>query len=506
MRREAVGGLLVAGILAIAGCGKKSASVALVPAPERSPSFEAVNRHLELGGTLYLYADVDGDADKLATDLHLISENAAASQPMAAAFLKQDYKKLFAILGLNDVKAFGLSSVPAGGGEFRDNVFFYTPQGRHGLLASLGGPPGPFLEAKLAPPDADFFSESEVDLPAVYTTLKGVVAQVAGDSVANMIDAKLGGTRQQLGFSVLDLINGFKGRTVTVLRFDPKKNFTLPGPKPVTIPAFSLLVRIDGIGATLEGALAKLPLLAPSQEGSLKLYTLKIPLPVPDLQPVVAIEGTTFYLATSREFLLECQQRTAGLDQAPEFKRALASVGSEGNGLTYCSPRLFARLRELASLNPDVPPQVRQVLQMVTNQMPVVDQPLVTVRTNLPDGILIRSHLNRSLKRDLAMVAIYNPVTVGVMAAMAIPAFQKVRQASQEKTVLNNLRMLRAAADQYYLEHGVDTATYDDLVGPDKYIKSIHPVAGENYRALKFHSGQPLRIRMANGHLVELPQ
>lgn len=32
-----------------------------------------------------------------------------------------------------------------------------------------------------------------------------------------------------------------------------------------------------------------------------------------------------------------------------------------------------------------------------------------------------------------------------------------------------------AVVDQYYLEHGVTTATYDDLVGPDKYIKQIRP-------------------------------
>ena len=142
---------------------------------------------------------------------------------------------------------------------------------------------------------------------------------------------------------------------------------------------------------------------------------------------------------------------------------------------------------------------------MIATQMPTLDQPLVSVRTNLPDGILIRSHLNRSLKQDVAMVAVYNPVTIGMLAAMAIPAFQKVRQASQEKAVLNNLRMLNAAADQYYLEKGVDTATYDDLVGPDKYIRRLMPVAGENYRQLQFRQGQPLRVRLPGGRMVVYP-
>jgi type IV pilus assembly protein PilA len=72
-------------------------------------------------------------------------------------------------------------------------------------------------------------------------------------------------------------------------------------------------------------------------------------------------------------------------------------------------------------------------------------------------------------------------VIIGLLAAMAIPAFQKVRQASQDKTVLNNARQLSAAADQYYLENGVSTVASSNLVGSDKYVKAINTVASETY-------------------------
>jgi type IV pilus assembly protein PilA len=72
-------------------------------------------------------------------------------------------------------------------------------------------------------------------------------------------------------------------------------------------------------------------------------------------------------------------------------------------------------------------------------------------------------------------------VIIGLLAAMAIPAFQKVRQSSQDKTVLNNARQLSAAADQYYLENGVSSATFADLVGSDKYVKAINTAANETY-------------------------
>jgi type IV pilus assembly protein PilA len=75
-------------------------------------------------------------------------------------------------------------------------------------------------------------------------------------------------------------------------------------------------------------------------------------------------------------------------------------------------------------------------------------------------------------------------VIIGLLAAMAIPAFQKVRQNSQEKAVINNLRQVAAAADQYFLETG-NTVVADitaDLVGD--YIKSLEAVAQEDYSDL----------------------
>lgn len=72
-------------------------------------------------------------------------------------------------------------------------------------------------------------------------------------------------------------------------------------------------------------------------------------------------------------------------------------------------------------------------------------------------------------------------VIIGLLASMAIPAFQKVRSSSQDKAVLNNARQLSAAGDQYYLENGVSSVVLTDLVGPTTYIKSLNTVANETY-------------------------
>jgi type IV pilus assembly protein PilA len=72
-------------------------------------------------------------------------------------------------------------------------------------------------------------------------------------------------------------------------------------------------------------------------------------------------------------------------------------------------------------------------------------------------------------------------VIIGLLAAMAIPGFQKVRRMSQDKAVMNNARQLSAAADQHFLENGVTFVLSANLVGATNYIKALETVASETY-------------------------
>lgn len=84
-------------------------------------------------------------------------------------------------------------------------------------------------------------------------------------------------------------------------------------------------------------------------------------------------------------------------------------------------------------------------------------------------------------------------VIIGLLASIAIPGFQKVRLASQDKAVLNNARQLASAADQYMMEHGVNSVAYTDLVGPTRYVKVIETAASETYPAA-FTAGVAITI------------
>jgi len=125
----------------------------------------------------------------------------------------------------------------------------------------------------------------------------------------------------------------------------------------------------------------------------------------------------------------------------------------------------------------------------------------------LSHGILVRSFTPQSLKQQVMMGTMSNPVTIGLLASMAIPAFQKVRANSQEKTIQNNLRQFSVAAQQHMLETGKKSVNYADVVGPEegKYVRELKPVAGEDYESLVVKEGdEEISVTMSNGKMISV--
>ena len=70
-------------------------------------------------------------------------------------------------------------------------------------------------------------------------------------------------------------------------------------------------------------------------------------------------------------------------------------------------------------------------------------------------------------------------VIIGLLAAMAIPAFQKVRRASIKSTMANDGRQLASAAQQYFLENAQTQAAISEILNSNltgtssKYVKEL---------------------------------
>jgi type IV pilus assembly protein PilA len=81
-------------------------------------------------------------------------------------------------------------------------------------------------------------------------------------------------------------------------------------------------------------------------------------------------------------------------------------------------------------------------------------------------------------------------VIIGMLAAIAIPAFYKIRATARAKAITNNLRQIAGAAQQYLLEQGVSVVAETMLEGTTSsdYIRPIVQVNGETYSGLTINS------------------
>ncbi|MEO6873432.1 MAG: prepilin-type N-terminal cleavage/methylation domain-containing protein [Opitutaceae bacterium] len=89
-------------------------------------------------------------------------------------------------------------------------------------------------------------------------------------------------------------------------------------------------------------------------------------------------------------------------------------------------------------------------------------------------------------------------VIIGLLAALAIPGFQKIRSSSQDKVVLSNARQLAAATDQYMMEFGKSTVSISMLVGLTNYVKSLETAAHESYPNV-YTAGTPITVSGVGG-------
>ena len=92
-------------------------------------------------------------------------------------------------------------------------------------------------------------------------------------------------------------------------------------------------------------------------------------------------------------------------------------------------------------------------------------------------------------------------VIIGLLTAMAIPAFQKVRESTQTNTVVANLEQIQGAGQRYLMEFGGSSVDYTTLVG-DEFFTDIQPVAGEDYTVLTVESAGTLAVSIPKGEVV----
>ena len=417
---------------------------------EVSDAFLPVAERIDLGGLVYLFADLEEDvltiARKIEPMLGLAQETFSPIPPIpisAEAIVRE--------ANLNGLRAFGLSSVRHQG-LYRNSTFLYLPQGRNGLFSFFGGDRRPFAGLPYTPADASYFFEIEYDVPALIEAVKNVSGAVMGDAGPNMIEAALQEPMEP-GYETTyrDLVDVLRGRLSASVSLDRDARISLPDTN-TTIPDIEFLVRFENVAPILNMFIRDNPVFeAVSLDGS-PGYRVREPIDpeVMDKHIVFLIEAGDVFIASSEAHL----DRVLGLrddhlgNDASFLDTVNALGGSEGNQIEFMRPDIYEELFQVIE-SLDHEEETALLMSFLSFLLPRADRPTASIRYNLPDGILVRSELPVSHKTSLTTAGV---MPLAMLASVAIPAFARVRESSIESVVDHDARWLASAAQQYFLE------------------------------------------------------
>lgn len=113
---------------------------------------------------------------------------------------------------------------------------------------------------------------------------------------------------------------------------------------------------------------------------------------------------------------------------------------------------------------------------------------------------------NQQLVADLARLDSANAELTRQQAAAA-PAKPAARKSlniggkpyEAQQAIMNNLRQISAARNQFALENGHPAASIEDLVGVKKYIRTLRTVGGEDYWSVSMVPEQPMTVTTPDG-------
>ncbi len=472
---------------------KATLADSLVPAESESATFNPVLAKLDIGGGGFGYLDMQGRMEALGREMNDLFQNLAGLSPEFGAgipFLagvKLD--PLLQETGLYNLEALGFSSRPDGK-QFINKEFYYMPEGRSGLFGVTGGEAHAFRATSLAPVGADVFVSVDMNIPAVAKTFEAVMVRALGDAGKNIFDnAMAEPVGDKAAMTMGELIGLLNTRLMVSVEFG--ESFELPeAEEPFNVPSIELLMAMENVSQEILDLIPEEEREGMEQWGNYLMLHAEEPQSIgaQKLDPTLVFDSRTnrVWFTLNADYFKKVAELKSSLADDLEFNLTLRGLPQEGNSLVYLSPEFFKHLVDVRERGIKLFPPASVILTFYALYMPIlyvddVGEGSAMVLVNEPHGIFLNSRLPYD---NATMFTGGNQqfVTIGLLAAIAVPASNKVRENAQEKAIQNNLRMIASAAQQYMLEELAEEVSYDQLT--PTYFSPIESVNGEDYSSI----------------------
>jgi len=399
-------------------------------APQQSPHFDAVSTQLQLGGTVYAYADIEGDAERAADFLLTLLRDLPGLVPQQGVN-RLNATTLVRILGLHNVQAIGLSSYE-NESLYHNRSFIHHAGAREGLLKLFGAEPAAFDLVSIAPENADLVWEQQLDVRVLVDIVRAL-GELGVGPTPEELDKALRERVLDLDMTLGAILEQLNTTAGLILAVDESRPLRIPG-ESFWFPYTDFLFRIDGL-ADLADAIAARAELDPfiaserTEDWVIIRPAIRLPPPWNAYEPSVVKEVASgrMYIVSTPEFLERCLSATGSVAQSADFIRAFEQLPTVGNGLTYLSPRMTRQMH--AVLDRVIEINGSSITTSIARFfLPDVGYPVGWVARNTDDGILFTSNTPSSHKSTLLTLGY-----AALLPALAVVGASHLEIGSEEK-------------------------------------------------------------------------
>ncbi len=470
-----------------------------LPAFAHANSFEETARHLDLDGSLVAYIDFAGDGAEIGGQLNSIYTSVQQSTPEMPP-MPIDFTLLFENLGFGSIRAMGVSSKEIEAGLFKNRYVTLLngqPKGLFALYGTQQDSLTEFTAASQAPADATGAVTGTLNLLALRDSISAVMQQVMGPMGETLVQQQISQPVPGTDITVNELIEALSGKVdfTWQQKFDANMQ-----------QSFKARARLEGAGSLLAR-------LQPLSESWPIIFTEDASGLTADFSQLIQQENIGLFLfapADSDALVMythpdwTVEHSGSSLAETPEFQKLAGRLPHKAHAFSYNRGVDMEPILQMLDSTPQMAAYSDTIRKTIDLLIGDFLKPNVTAMTLEDDAIVQDQYAGYSTKQ--AVMTLPAAVIGGLTSAMAIPAFNKVRTTSQQKAVLNNLRQIASAADQYFLETGKTSVTVSELVGPQAYIRQLDPVMGEDYSQMVITTEtETISITLPDGRVVSCP-
>lgn len=483
-------------LIATTGCEKAekgpTAVGATTPAPvpegtaipsAEPTSFSEVGRHLDTGGSFYLFLSTEKALSGLQDKADLLRDVALASIPpdetekKAGAEQVADFlQSLLRESGIETLTGFGASSIAIEPDLYLNKFFAYHPVGKgRGFLWNIVGEKAHPLDAlDLLPKDTAVGSFADVDFHALFQFIQQIAANSGQPEATQAIARASAQVKMVTGMSLEELTESIGKEWGFIVTLNPEREISFPiegEPQSFPAPRGALLLRVtdDKVFNQIDRILEKNPQVEKTDEEELQMRVLPMPMmPELELRPTAA-QWNGWLIVSSHESLVHdivAANKGGGLRTTAQFKKLSDRLPTEGNSFSIATEQFAnaiqkfqkSSIRKDASISPE---QMKLLEPILDWQKPTISY---SVTSRLDDGVLVVNKSTAGASQFLAPLVV---VPAAIAAGVAVPVYAEVQKKAKATKSLNNAKQIAVACTMYAADHeGAFPKELKELVGP----------------------------------------